>query len=189
MNKPISIKFNTFNTRRNLPPKTGLKRGESNFLGAFERHLLSNVFTAGFGGKNFSLSNYGVADFVWMLPPQSSQNNACKLYAFETKIKNWRRAFQQAYLYSYYSDVSYVVLPPNSGEIASRYLSLFQLHNIGLWIYDCSIDSIFEVFTPQNNMARNPAAKNKALNVITSRIQLSKRPKSLDTFTNSIKMV
>ena len=187
MNKTSTLKFNTFNTRRNLPPETGRKRGEANFLGAFERHLLSNVFESGFGGKNFSLFNYGVADFVWMLPPfLTPKKNACTLYAFETKIKNWRRAFQQAYLYSYYSDISYVVLPPDSGLVASKYLSLFQLHNIGLWTFDCSNDSIQQLFVPQNPVARNPSAKNKAVNAIISRIQLSKRPETLNAFANCL---
>jgi hypothetical protein len=187
MTKPTTVRFNTYNTRRNLPPDSGRKRGEANFLGAFERHLLSNVFTAGFGGKHFSLSNYGVADFVWLLPPPKKQKNGVfKLYAFETKIKNWRRAFQQAYRYSYYSDVSYVVLPPDSGEVASRYLDLFQLHNIGLWTFDPSIGSICQIANPQNPMARNPIAKNKAVNVISSRIQLSKRPESLNAFANCL---
>jgi hypothetical protein len=86
-------------------------------------------------------------------------------------MKNWRRAFQQAYLYSYYSDVSYVVLPPNSGVVASQYLSLFQLHNIGLWTYDRSKDLIQQVFTPQNPAARNPVARQKAIEVISTKVK------------------
>ena len=187
MTKPTTVKFNTYNTRRNLPPETGRKRGESNFLCAFERHLLSNFFTDGYGGKHFSLSNYGVADFVWMLPAlKKKKNNEYTIYAFEIKIKDWRRAFQQAYRYSYYSDGSFVILTPETGEIASRYLPLFQLHNIGLWTYDFSIDSIKKIFTPKNTFARNEDAKIRAVNAISSSLQLSKRTKKLNAVAHCV---
>lgn len=187
MNKPITVQFNTYNTRRNLPPKIGRKREEANFLGAFERNLLSNVFTTGFGGKHFSMFNYGIADFVWLLPAQRNLNSPDTiLHTFETKIKNWRRAFQQAYRYSYYSDVSYVVLPPSSGVVASRYLSLFQINNIGLWTYNPVTDSICRIFTPEKPIPRNPEAKNRAIDAISLRVQLSKRAKTLNAFADCL---
>lgn len=174
MTKPTTVRFNTYNTRRNLPPETGLKRGEANFLGAFERYLLSNVFTTGFGGKHFSLSNYGIADFVWLIPPKEKSTGGFSesLYAFETKLENWRRAFQQAYRYSYYSDTAIVVLPPEKSKCAVSNLDLFQTHGIGLWFFDKNNSVIERAYTPATSAARNPDARKKAIETISSKIKL-----------------
>ncbi len=175
MTKAVSLRFNTYNTRRNLPAKTGRKRGEANFLGAFERCLLAEVFDTGFGGKNFGLSNYGIADLVWLLPPEehSKDRNAASLYAFETKLENWRRAFQQAYRYSYYSDTAIVVLPPEKSRCAIANLDLFQMHGIGLWLFDKKYACIEHIYTPSKSAARNPDARKKAIEAISTRIKLS----------------
>ena len=172
MNKPTSLKFNTFNPRRNLPPETGRKRGEANFLGAFERHLTSSVFKSGYGGRNFSLFNYGIADLVWFLPPKKDPNDHIKatLYAFETKLENWKRAFQQAYRYSFYSDIAFVVLPQNKSKSALDNVDLFQLHGIGLWFFNKDDSSIEEAFTPPKSTARNPDARQKAIDIISAKI-------------------
>ena len=147
MSNTKTITFTTYNTRRNLPPTIGRKRGEANFLGAFERYLLSNVFQNGVSGKNFSLANYGIADLVWFMPTSAS------LFAFETKLENWRRAFQQAYRYSYYSDSSFVVLPPEKSTSAVRNLDLFHLHKIGLWLFDKKSNTINKIYTPPKLIA------------------------------------
>jgi len=168
MDRTKIIRFKTYNTRRNLPPETGKKRGEANFLGAFERHITTNLFKSGYGGKNFALSNYGVADLVWLKPSCKKNNKDFVLYAFETKLSNWRRAFQQAYRYSYYSDASIVVLP--SGKCASvmENLDLFRMHKIGLWFFDKLANTIEYVFTPEDTTARSPSVRAKALEKILS---------------------
>jgi hypothetical protein len=174
MNKTKTVRFNTYNTRRNLPPETGLKRGEANFLGAFERHVTTNLFKTGYGGRNFALSNYGIADFVWLLPPSQKQKSKdCVLYAFEMKISNWRRAFQQAYRYSYYSDAAFVVLPSGKGSPALANLDLFKMHRIGLWLFDRNKSKVEKVFTPEQYTARNPIARDKAIQKISTSIKLS----------------
>lgn len=171
MNKTKIIRFNTYNTRRNLPPETGLKRGEANFLGAFERYITTNLFKSGCGGRNFALSNYGVADFIWLLPPtKKNKNKDYILYAFETKLSNWRRAFQQAYRYSYYSDAAFVVLPKGKGTTALNNIELFKMHRIGLWLFDRDNSVIEFVFTPELYSARNPAARIKAITKISTKI-------------------
>jgi hypothetical protein len=173
MDKTTTLRFNTYNTRRNLPPKIGRKRGEANFLCAFERYLLSNVFNTGFGGKHFGLSNYGVADLVWFVPPKDKSNgdSTASLYAFETKLENWRRAFQQAYRYSYYSDMAIVVLPQEKGKCALANIDLFQMHGIGLWLFDKKNACIEHAYTPSKIAARNPDARKKAIEVISTKIK------------------
>jgi hypothetical protein len=136
--------------------------------------LLANVFTTGVGGKHFSLSNYGIADLVWFIPPKgkSSGGFSASLYTFETKLENWRRAFQQAYRYSYYSDMSIVVLPPEKSKCAIANLDLFQMHGIGLWLFDKKNTCIEHVYTPSTGAARNPDARKKAIDAISTKIKL-----------------
>ena len=52
----------TFNTRRNLPAAVGRKRGESNFLRAFERVYFARQ-TGGMAIGEFALGGFGVARF------------------------------------------------------------------------------------------------------------------------------
>jgi hypothetical protein len=169
------IKFNTFNTRRNLPSKTGRKRGEANFLGAFERKLRSSVFTSGYGGKQFSLSNYGIADFIWVTSHNkkiaTQDQSISNVYAFETKLKNWRKAFQQAYRYSYFADISCIVIPPEVAKPALKNLELFKTCNVGLWLFDHKNTIIEQVFTPTEARAKNITAREKALTEISSRVK------------------
>jgi len=177
------IRFKTFNPRRNLPEHIAQKRTESIFLGAFERYLLSSVFPVGSGGRYFSMASYGIADFVWMLPKKKHTHYQPDgvLYAFETKMKDWRRALQQAYRYSYFSDISLVVLPPKSGSVALSYMSIFKINNIGLWIFNQHENVLHKAFTPRKFSARNPQAKAKAIRMLGSRIKLSQFPEKTDT--------
>lgn len=169
-----TVKFNNYNPRRNLPPDTGRKRAESNFLGSFERYLIANIFNHGFGGRHFYLGNYGIADFIWLFPSKKKlKQESTLLHAFETKMKDWRRAIQQAYRYSYYSDASFVVLPPHTSEVAKNYLTLFKHNNIGLWSYDPKEHSLDKIFAPRKTGPRNKDAKRKAISIISSRVNLS----------------
>lgn len=166
------IRFKTFNPRRNLPPETGRKRGEANFLGAFERLLSLSIFGTGFGGRYFSFFNYGIADLVWVIPRKHGlmDSFSATLYAFETKLENWRRAFQQAYRYSYFSDTAFVVLPSEKGKHAIANLNLFQTHNIGLWLFNKKEAAIDRVFTPSGSRARNQSARQKAIETISAKV-------------------
>lgn len=172
----ILIKFDTYNPRRNLPASTGKKRGEANFLGAFTRIMCSTVFTSGFGGKQFSLSNYGIADFVWVSTDKECDDVRQNLsngtiYAFETKLKNWRKAFQQAYRYSYFADISCIVIPPQSARPALSNINLFKMCNVGLWLFDDKKLLLEQVFTPQEHNAKSTHARDKALSEIVSRVK------------------
>jgi hypothetical protein len=178
MQQQTIIKFNTYNPRRNLPPSSGKKRGEANFLGTFVRTVCSTVFTSGYGGKQFSLSNYGIADFVWVKPDKNkkdSQNSLSNesIYAFETKLKDWRKAFQQAYRYSYFADVSCVVIPPEISRPALNNVNLFETCNVGLWLFDAKKLIVDQVFTPKEGVARNALARERAFNEINTQVNFS----------------
>ena len=181
------IRFKTYNPRRNLPEHISQKRTESIFLGAFERYLLASVFPIGCGGRYFSMPSYGIADFVWMLPKKKHTHNQPDgvLYAFEAKMKDWRKALQQAYRYSYFSDISLVVLPPQSGNVALNYMSIFKINNIGLWIFNQNEKVLHKAFTPSKFSARNPQAKVNAMKMLSSRIKLRKLSEITDALTYS----
>lgn len=52
--------------------------------------------------------------------------------AIEAKLKNWKRALQQAYRYKWFSSKAYVVLPSNNIKSALNNLELFKKYGVGL---------------------------------------------------------
>ena len=169
--------FRTFNPRRNLPPAVARKRGESNFVAAFQRHFTASREGQGAGGRHFDLAGYGIADFVWMDYGQHGKHadRAARepfLTAFEMKLKDWRRALSQAYRYSYFSDSVIVVLPAAVADRAEGHLHVFQRLGIGLWSYEPKAENIDMRFTPTGTKAKNPVAREKALARISSKIKL-----------------
>ncbi len=156
------VEFGAFNPRRNLPAAVRTKRGEANFLGAFERGFTAKREGKGIGGRHFAVSGYGIADFIWAKPTRK-RNAEPELLAFEMKLKDWRRALSQAYRYSYFADQSIVVLPPETAQIASTHCERFELLGIGLWQFDADRGRIKPIHTPKPAGPRNREAKAKAL--------------------------
>ena len=64
------------------------------------------------------------------------ENRVPKLFAFEMKLKDWKRALTQAYRYSYFADKSFVVMPPNVINSNKLNLELFRTLDIGFIIFD-----------------------------------------------------
>jgi predicted nuclease with RNAse H fold len=58
------------------------------------------------------------------------------LVAFEAKLENWRRAFDQAYRNTAYADRVYVLLPPTAAQRAMQNREQFELRGIGLCSFD-----------------------------------------------------
>lgn len=58
------------------------------------------------------------------------------LFAFEAKLENWRRAFDQAYRNTAYANRAYVLLPPAAAQRALQDKQQFQLRGIGLCSFD-----------------------------------------------------
>lgn len=70
-----------------------------------------------------------------------------KSIAFEAKLKNWKRAFTQAYRYKWFADYSYVILDEAHAKPAIKSISHFKNHNVGL--LTISIDSRIDIhFSP-----------------------------------------
>ena len=179
MSSAAAIDFGTYNPRRNLPCAVGRKRGESNFVSAFQRDYTAEREGQGVGGRHFDLAGYGIADFVWMDfgqrgKPSGDAAGEPVLTAFEMKLKDWRRALSQAYRYSYFSDRAIVVLPTGVADRAQGHLHVFQRLRIGLWSYEPKSENIDMRFTPAGTKAKNPAAREKALARISRRLKFRK---------------
>ena len=177
MSSASIIEFGTFNPRQNLPVEVARKRGESNFVAAFQRDFIAERIGQGVGGRHFELAGYGIADFVWMdfghqlLRPRGKAAAPVPT-AFEMKLKDWRRAISQAYRYSYFADRAIVVLPHATADKAEEHLNVFQRLGIGLWSYEPKSMNIDMRFTPVATNAKNPIAREKALNRFSRKLKL-----------------
>lgn len=63
--------------------------------------------------------------------------NGKKIITIEVKLKNWKRALQQAYKYRSFSDVAFICMDDKNINPALTNMDLFKKSNIGL----ISIDS------------------------------------------------
>lgn len=177
------------NPRRNLPEHLSRKREESNFLCAFERAYqatVTSVTATAVVGRDLEVSGYGIADWIWIgwrQRPSSEDATAysleslppkLRLYAFELKISRWRKAFKQAFRYSYFADRSIVVVPPHTAALASKHVAVFKLHGIGLWSFDGRAGRIVRIYTPRAIKARSEKAKTRAIELILRRAKLCK---------------
>jgi len=189
MNTAQLLKFKQRHPRRNLPAALARKRGESNFVSTFSKAYIASIASGGIGGKEFALSGFGIADFVW-IAWQSAVNpdegsalsieklksllNRHKLTAFEMKLSDWRKGLAQAYRYSYFADLAVVVLPPDLAATAKAALDRFRASSIGLWSFDPASGAIRKLFTPRSSGPRNSKAKERALDSIGRVLKFSK---------------
>jgi hypothetical protein len=174
------------NTRKNLPAKSSRRRGESNFLRAFERAYFSRIRNIGIATGEFSIHGYGIADLVWIswVAPESEEEFTAlslerqlsrrRLFAFEAKLKDWRRALKQAFRYRYFADKAIVVMPLANASIAIANLDAFRHLEVGLWTFDPKAENIREYFTPKKLRALNSLARKKAISLISSNINFRK---------------
>lgn len=55
-----------------------------------------------------------------------------KIITIEVKLKNWKRALQQAYKYRSFSDISFICMDAQNVKPAIKNIELFEKSNIGL---------------------------------------------------------
>jgi len=182
------LKFKQRHPRRNLPAALARKRGESNFVSTFTKAYIASVMTGGIGGKEFALSGFGIADFVWVgwqnainpdegsaltIEKIKSLLSRHKLTAFEMKLTDWRKGLAQAYRYSYFADLAVVVLPPKIAATAKADLDLFRESNVGLWSFNPATGAIRKLFTPRGTGPRSVKANAKALESLGRSLKFS----------------
>ena len=75
------------------------------------------------------ISNDMVPD---LLIAKKDRRRAYYSIAFEMKLRNWKRALNQAYRYKSFSEYAYVVMDDKFVTPALKNLDLFQKSNVGL---------------------------------------------------------
>lgn len=172
------------NTRKNFGTAVSRKRGESNFMRAFERAYFARHRVKGMAAGEFSLAGFGVADLVWIgwqPDPTTGDFTALTLekqlkkkllHAFEAKLKDWRRALQQAFRYRYFADKAIMVMPSENAGPAIANLEAFRHLCVGLWSFDVKTGVIREHYTPTRVRAFSGEAREKAIRALSSKINL-----------------
>ena len=136
--------------RRNLPPHLGLKRGEANFVLAFNRAYIGKrrhgLFCA---NREVPISGFGVADYVFVVWPDRAGANGrgievCRrkaiprmlISAFEMKLGDWKRGLAQVIRYQFFAHRAFLVLPPSKASLAAKMPWLFEKTGVGLIAFD-----------------------------------------------------
>lgn len=175
--EPKVIRFGCYDTRRNLPPVSARKRGETNFLGKFERAYLAqalNGYIPFAYGREFSLTRYGRADLVLLAwRGQGAEDFSAitaqrrvSLTAIEAKLKDWRKGLTQVARYRYFANRTLLVLPPATAALALPYLNTFKKLGVGLWEFDIESGTITKHTTPRESKPLNSQASTRALEMI-----------------------
>ncbi len=186
----LKVKTKAHRSRRNFGNAASRKRGEANFLAAFERAYFRSVGKGGLAAGEFALEGYGVADLVWIAwrPDGGEEFSALsleksllrrKLHAFEAKLKDWRRALKQAFRYRYFADKAIVLMPAANAAPALVHLERFRDLGVGFWTFDVETGTIRKHFTPTRVSAYNSKARAKAVARLSSSVQLGKLRKKL----------
>lgn len=176
------------NSRRNFGSASSRKRGESNFLRAFERVYFTQT-GGGIVANEFSQPQLGVADMVWIAWSKGdagedftavSLEKILKrrtLISFEAKLKNWQQALQQAYRYRYFSDKAIVVIPYENAKPALKNIEVFEELKVGLWSFDKENERIRKHYTPTRIRALCSDSRQKAISKISTQINFRKLSK------------
>lgn len=168
------IPFNK-HPHRNLQRNLSKKRTEANFVLAFGRTYYHEEITGNraYNCQTFGLARelyvpgLGIADVVSLFVTPNKKI----LYAFEMKIKDWRKALAQAFRYKYYADSVFVVLPPSEAVKAKQSLHVFSAINVGLWAFDKENGVIDRIYTPKKDKPKSTGAYNKALGLLAQQLK------------------
>lgn len=189
----LKLRVRSQNTRKNFGSAASRKRGESNFMRAFERAYFARTNAAGLAVGEFSIAGFGVADLVWIgwthggasgeftALALEKQLRRRQLHAFEGKLKDWRRAFQQAFRYRYFADKAIVVMPWDNSAAAIENLDVFRHANVGFWSFDMESGIIREHYTPTKVKALSVVAREKAIRELSLNFNFRQLGKKADT--------
>lgn len=113
---------------------------------------------------------FGVPDFIYY----DKRDEKIELIAFELKLKNWKQAIKQAFRYKSFSNLSYVVIPSVSVDVAFKNIELFKKYNIGLAGFN-SLREFEILFKPTSEIPYSDNLNNKILESIKSCRKKSKK--------------
>lgn len=125
--------------------------------------LFEEFLNGNFGNSYFKEYQglFGIPDFVFY----SKGADEISIISFELKLKNWKRAVKQAFRYKSFSNISYVVLPANTANIALNNIEIFERYKIGLAKFDS--ESNFEIlFKPELSAPFSDSLNQKIVSII-----------------------
>lgn len=196
--KAHRLKLDFFDSRKNLPHRTARKRGESNFLRAFEKVYFERHRQFCIAASEFALQHFGRADLVWIawnpngmgedfsVLALHKQLRRRKLFAFEAKLNDWKKGLQQAFRYRYFADKSVIVMPSDSVGPALANLAQFKELDVGLWGFDKRTEKIEEYFSPNRARALSKDAREEAISLISGKINLCQIRKHLNAVAERV---
>lgn len=97
---------------------------------------------------------FGIPDIVVVIDNAGKQLS----YAYEAKLRNWKKAIFQAFRYKAFADFSYVIMDHDHVKPAVSHLEKFKRSNIGLM----SIDNTGELTIHYNPYQEIPYSPNTA---------------------------
>lgn len=136
----------------------------SNIFEKFLKDNFGNTYVKEYKGL------FGVPDFVYY----DKRDEKIELIAFELKLKNWKQAIKQAFRYKSFSNISYVVIPSISVDVALKNIELFKKYNIGLAGFN-SLREFEILFKPTSEIPYSDNLNNKILESIKSCKKKSKK--------------
>lgn len=98
-------------------------------------------------------------------------DNDYKIVSVEFKLKNWRKALEQARDHMLGADKSYVCIPKPQNTVSTSLISELGKHGIGLFLYDTTKDIPLEEYIPAKsyNMRWEPWVT--SLKLLVNRMQ------------------
>ena len=96
---------------------------------------------------------------------KKSDNEIGSMMAIEAKLKDWRRALQQAHRDKLFADRAYVVLPEKYSAAAIENLDQFRRASVGLMIV-CD-DGVKTYYHPPRNTDRSKEHVNRAMQALS----------------------
>lgn len=127
--KETTLSFNSRNPRKNLPVEVRSKLAEVRFQNEFLTVWNGKSNRKGLGGSQFELSNYGIADYIWV-------NRLGQIDAFEFKLRDWKGGLMQAMRYRGYARRSYLVVPDSVTERVLAASDFLKQTNIGIYTFN-----------------------------------------------------
>jgi hypothetical protein len=106
---------------------------------------------------------FGIPDYVFYTNHKNPEK--ISLISFELKLKNWKKALQQAFRYRSFSHYAYVVISPDGESAAVKNIASFEKYNIGLAVYR-SKSNLDIIVKPKASKPYSEQLQNKTLSLI-----------------------
>lgn len=158
----------------NLPTIVDGNHPEGKFCKKFARTFADSMTSLGVGLREFNLAGCGIADFLWVqfAEQPKRKKELKKITAFEVKITDWKKGIAQAYRYSYFADMVYLVLPDTKIVNAMANSELFNLWGVGLYGFDEESKEYDLYIEAKDQGPRNKIVREKAIKQLSRELNL-----------------